>query len=156
MGNFTTFEIKDHVAYITLNRPDKRNAINRAMRKELQEAYARVKTDREIWAVIMTGNGQAFSSGRDLSELERPGNDDGSVMTTDELCFVQRFIYKPIVVALNGPCLAQAAGMAENADIVFSLNVPASGGPTSSEGLRQSAVQASWPMPYPGTKLWRS
>ena len=135
MGNFTTFEIKDHVAYITLNRPEKRNAINRAMRKELQEAYARVKTDREIWAVIMTGNGEAFSSGRDLSELERPGNDDGSVMTTDELCFVQRFIYKPIVVALNGPCLAQAAGMAENADIVIFSERASIGWPHVKRGI---------------------
>lgn len=119
MSEVTNFEINDHVAYITLNRPDKRNAINRAMRKELQEAYTRVKADREIWAVILTGRGDIFSSGRDLSELILPGDEDGSVMTTDELYLYQRYIYKPIVAALNGPCLAQAAGFAENADILI-------------------------------------
>lgn len=119
MSKVTDFEINDHVAYITLNRPDKKNAINRPMRKELQEAYTRVKADREIWAVILTGKGEVFSSGRDLSEVGAAGDEDGTVMTTDELYLYQRFIYKPIVAALNGPCLAQAAGFVENADILI-------------------------------------
>jgi len=135
MGSCTTFEVRGHVAYITLNRPEKRNAINRQMRRELQESFVRVKAERAIWAAILTGNGEVFSSGRDLSELEGATDDDGSVMTTDELCMLQRHVYKPIVAALNGPCLAQAAGFAENSDIVIFSEQASIGWPHVKRGI---------------------
>ncbi|MBC5811234.1 MAG: enoyl-CoA hydratase/isomerase family protein [Candidatus Eremiobacteraeota bacterium] len=109
------FELDGHVATITLNRPEKMNALNRAMRKELQEAFVRVKYDPEIWIAILTGAGRAFCSGKDL--LEKLPEDDGTVMSNDELYVFQRHIYKPFIVAINGPCLAQGGGFTLSSDI---------------------------------------
>jgi enoyl-CoA hydratase/carnithine racemase len=135
METAVIFETRDHVAYITLNRPDKKNAINRTMRKEIQQAYFQVKNDPDIWAAVMTGNGEVFCAGKDLFEKLSPGEDDGSVMTNDELYLFQRFIYKPFVLALNGPCLAQGGGFALNADIVIFSERASIGWPQVKRGI---------------------
>lgn len=135
MEKTVLFEVRDHVAYITLNRPDKKNAIDRAMRKALQDAYVRVKSDPDIWAVVLTGTGSVFCSGKDLLEKIEPADEDGSVMSNDELYMFQRFIYKPFVLALNGPCLAQGGGFALNADIVIFSERASIGWPQVKRGI---------------------
>lgn len=135
MEQTVLFEVREHVAYITLNRPDKKNAINRAMRKEVQDAYMRVKNDADIWAAVLTGNGSVFCAGKDLLEKVRPEDEDGSVMSNDELYMYQRFIYKPFVLALNGPCLAQGGGFALNADIVIFSERASIGWPQVKRGI---------------------
>jgi len=109
------FEVADHIATITLNRPDKMNALNRAMRKELQDAFVQVKYDADIWIAIITGEGRAFCSGKDL--IEKLPEEDGKVFSNDELYMFQRHVYKPFIAAINGPCLAQGAGLALGSDI---------------------------------------
>jgi enoyl-CoA hydratase/carnithine racemase len=133
MGTAVIFEVHDHVATVTLNRPDKKNAINRAMRKEVQDAFVRIKYDAGIWAAIITGNGEVFCSGKDL--LEKLPDDDGEVMSNDELYLYLRFIYKPVVVALNGPALAQGAGFALNSDIVIMAENASIGWPQVKRGI---------------------
>ena len=135
MEKAVLFEVRDHVAYITLNRPEKKNAINRAMRKEVQDAYMRVKNDANIWAAVLTGNGSVFCSGKDLLEKIASEDEDGSVMSNDELYMYQRFIYKPFVLALNGPCLAQGGGFALNADVVIFSERASIGWPQVSRGI---------------------
>ncbi len=107
-GEMVLYEVRDHIAWITLNRPEKRNAINRAMRKELGDVYTDVKYNPDIWIAILTGNGKVFCAGKDL--LEKAPEDDGEVLSNDDLYVLQRSIYKPIICALNGPCYAQGAG----------------------------------------------
>ena len=63
-GDMVLYEVRDHIAWITLNRPEKRNAINRAMRKELGDVYTDVKYNPEVWIAILTGNGRAFCAGQ--------------------------------------------------------------------------------------------
>jgi len=114
-GEAVRFEVADHIATITLNRPDKMNALNRAMRKELQDAFVQVKYDADIWIAIITGEGRAFCSGKDL--IEKLPEEDGKVFSNDELYMFQRHVYKPFIAAINGPCLAQGAGLALGSDI---------------------------------------
>jgi len=64
-----TFDVKDHVAYITLNRPDAANGLNMAMGKDLMHAAIRCDEDPEIRAVLLTGAGKMFSAGGDLTFL---------------------------------------------------------------------------------------
>ena len=135
MEQTVLFEVRDRVAYITLNRPTKKNAINRAMRKDIQDAYVRVKNDPGIWAAVLTGNGEVFCAGKDLTEKVNPEDEDGSVMSNDELYLFQRFIYKPFVLALNGPCLAQGGGFALNADIVVFSERASIGWPQVKRGI---------------------
>ena len=64
-----TVEIRDHVAHVTLNRPDARNALSRAVNEELRRLAAALGDDPEVRAVVLTGAGdQAFCAGADLKE----------------------------------------------------------------------------------------
>ena len=127
------FEINDHIATITLNRPDKMNALNRAMRKELQDAFRELKYNPDIWLAILTGDGKAFCSGKDL--LEKLPEEDGLVFSNDELYMFQRTIFKPIVVAINGACLAQGAGLALGSDIRIMADHATFGWPQVKRGI---------------------
>jgi enoyl-CoA hydratase/carnithine racemase len=127
------FEVKDHIATITLNRPDKMNALNRAMRKELQDAFREVKYDPEIWICILTAEGKAFCSGKDL--LEKLPEEDGLVFSNDELYMFERTIYKPIITAINGVCLAQGGGLALGSDIRIMADHAVFGWPQVKRGI---------------------
>ena len=64
------FELREHIALIRLNRPDKMNALTRALLDELGEAFARVERERDVRAVILAGaGGRAFCAGTDIDEL---------------------------------------------------------------------------------------
>src|SRR5215217_842937 len=73
------YETRDHVALITLNRPEKLNALNVAMVDELLAAFARARDDDDVRAVVLTGSGRAFSSGADLG-----GNRSGFGRSIDD------------------------------------------------------------------------
>ena len=70
------FEQRGHAACITLDRPDKLNAIDDPMIDELTHAYAAVETSQEIWTLILTGNGRAFCVGADLNKASTPDTPD--------------------------------------------------------------------------------
>ncbi len=65
-------EIKNGIAFITLNREDRMNAFNREMALLLQDILDQCKEDRSVRAVYLTGNGKAFSAGQDLAEASDP------------------------------------------------------------------------------------
>lgn len=65
------FERRTNHAVLTLNRPEKRNALNRAMFEALDRAFAAIEADKSIRAMVLRGEGSAFSSGVDLRELEQ-------------------------------------------------------------------------------------
>ena len=132
-GEAVRYVVKDHIAKITLNRPEKKNAINRIMRKEVQDAFNDVKFNTDIWLAILTAEGDVFCSGKDL--LETALDEDGSVMSNDELYLFQRSIYKPIICALNGPCLAQGGGFALMSDIIVMSERASIGWPQVRRGI---------------------
>ncbi len=148
-GEMVLYVVRDHIAWITLNRPEKRNAINRAMRKELGDAYTDVKYNPDIWIAILTGNGKVFCAGKDL--LEKAPEDDGEVLSNDDLYVLQRSIYKPIISALNGPCYAQGAGAALNADIVIKSERASIGWPQVKRGISSVSGPSMLPevIPWP-------
>ena len=143
------YEVRDRIGYITLNRPEKKNAINRAMRKELGDAYRDVKYNPDVWIAIITGKGNIFTSGKDL--LEKASEDDGEVLSNDDLYVLQRSIYKPIVMALNGPTLAQGAGASFNADIIIMSEHASFGWPQVKVGISSVSGPTSLPhaIPWP-------
>src|SRR5439155_1752320 len=67
------FEVADRVATITLNRPERKNAMNQQMKDELRACWQRVKAEPDVWAAIVTGAGEAFSSGADVESLATGG-----------------------------------------------------------------------------------
>lgn len=108
MGAEATYERDGHVATITYARPERLNAVNGAMRRALDEAWATFRADEEAWVAIVTGAGRAFCAGADLREPEgSTGSWPGSfwewpTITTFESGME---IWKPTIAAVNGPCI---------------------------------------------------
>src|SRR5689334_11638249 len=132
---YTRYAIEDHVARLTLARPEKRNALNREMRREVQAAFYDVQVNRDVWICIIDADGDVFCAGKDLLEKADPAEDDGLVFSNDDLFLYQRRIYKPFILAADGPCLAQGAGFALSSDIVIMTERASIGWPQVKRGI---------------------
>jgi 2-(1,2-epoxy-1,2-dihydrophenyl)acetyl-CoA isomerase len=115
-------DINKNVAKITLNRPEKLNAINEQMHAELAHAMDRIELDRKIRAVLITGAGRGFCSGQDLSEraIGAPF-DAGNALERlyNPLIRRLRALERPIVGAVNGIAAGAGASLALCLDIVL-------------------------------------
>lgn len=104
------YDVDDHLARVTLDRPEKLNAMTPKMYAALSEAWTRIRDDPDVWAAIVTGAGErAFSAGADLEETIRPGERDwDSFWRTQEEMILNNGleVWKPIIAAVNGYCLA--------------------------------------------------
>ena len=127
------YEVRGRIATITMNRPEKLNAMNREMLEGLWEAFTNLRDDPEVWLGIVTGTGRAFSVGHDLEEMG--GGGKTSAGSTDELYFMVQHIWKPIIAAVNGYCLAQGAGIALGADIRVAAETAQFGWPQTKRGI---------------------
>ncbi|HJQ24140.1 MAG TPA: enoyl-CoA hydratase/isomerase family protein [Blastocatellia bacterium] len=101
------FELKDRVAWITFNRPERLNAINEAMREDFARLFREIQTNEEIGVLVFTGAGRAFSAGGDIEYFERDwdtvrfrAENHRLTQFFDEL----ELIEKPVIAAINGPC----------------------------------------------------
>src|SRR6185436_1350901 len=114
------FELKDSIAFITLNRPDKLNTFNRDMALQLQERLDQCK-DKEVRSVYITGAGKAFSAGQDLSEVTDPAGPGMQRILGEHYNPVVtriRKLEKPVVAAVNGVAAGAGANIALCCDIV--------------------------------------
>ena len=111
MGEATIYEKKDHLAILTLNRPDAMNAMNAAMRREMGEAFVDFRDDGDAWVLIITVAGdRAFCAGMDLREmasrLAGGGPGAGGARQPEapvpSLMAGNTEIWKPIIAAING------------------------------------------------------
>lgn len=113
------FEMRDSVAVITLNRPEKYNAFNREMALLLQEKLDDCKS-KEVRCVYITGAGKAFSAGQDLQEIVAP---DGPAMNRiliehyNPIVRRIRQLEKPVLAAVNGVAAGAGANIAISCDI---------------------------------------
>lgn len=106
--SLVTYELEDHVATITLNRPEARNAINGALRQELNAAWNRFRDEEDAWVAILTANGSVFCAGGDLKDGE--GSVGTFAGTFWEKPTINSFesgmeLFKPTIAAVNGPCI---------------------------------------------------
>jgi enoyl-CoA hydratase len=117
------YEIAGHVATVTINRPHRRNAINRAAQEHLAELFDEASADPEVRVVVVTGAGdQAFCSGADLKELDemaRSGRQVSTPMTGSSRNVFEVLLetYKPTIAALNGPAVAGGCELALACDL---------------------------------------
>jgi enoyl-CoA hydratase/carnithine racemase len=102
------YEVSDHIATITLNRPEARNAINGALRTELNAAWTSFLEDEDAWVAILTGTGDVFCAGADLKD--GAGSTGTFAGTFWEKPTINSFesgleLFKPTIAAVNGPCI---------------------------------------------------
>jgi enoyl-CoA hydratase len=107
-------EVADHIATVTLNRPQSRNALNRATQYALWDAIASADADPDVRVVILTGAGPAFCAGVDLKEVSGeqassvPPREPGEPGPGREATGLYRFLpatAKPVIAAINGPAV---------------------------------------------------
>jgi enoyl-CoA hydratase len=118
------YETAGHVAQLTLNRPERLNAMNRAMLAEINAACDAAEADPEVRVLVVTGAGTAFSSGFDLKEQmeARPtGPHAWRRVLDDDFVATMRFwsLAKPTIAAVHGHCLAGACELALACDITI-------------------------------------
>jgi 2-(1,2-epoxy-1,2-dihydrophenyl)acetyl-CoA isomerase len=116
------FEIKDSIATIIFNRPDKLNAFNREMALSFQEKLDQCQSDKSIRCVYITGAGTAFCSGQDLSEvLDTDGLAVNKILREhyNPIVWKIRTLEKPVVGAVNGVAAGAGANIAFACDVVL-------------------------------------
>lgn len=118
------YETRDRKAFITLNRPEKRNALDDVMVRELTTAFASASRAQPVKVVILAAEGSSFCSGADLDYLNRLAKFDLEENRADshQLAALFRTIHelrKPTIAVVNGPALAGGCGLATVCDIVI-------------------------------------
>lgn len=103
-------EKKDHIGYITLDRPGEGNAINRALADELADVCARINEDDEIRVVVITGSGEVFSSGNQAVEPE-------DLLASSAASIAVAGLKTPLIAAINGDALGAGLELALAGDI---------------------------------------
>jgi len=127
MDQFETvlFDVQQRVATITLNRPERKNAMNQQLKDELRSCWQRVKADADIWVAIITGAGDAFSSGADVESLATSGfvkpdrwRELAMIEGIVELPTPRRQrVHKPVIAAVNGVVAGFSLDLVSEADI---------------------------------------
>ncbi len=122
MGDAVRYEADGHVVTITYNRPEVLNAVNGAMRAELNAAFARFRDDADAWVAIVTGAGRAFCAGADLADGEgSTGIFPGTFWEKPTLNSFESGweIFKPVIAAVNGYCLGYGLTLVTWCDFVI-------------------------------------
>jgi len=121
MSETLTFEKKDRIACLTLNRPEQRNAITLEMWNLLEKYWDQVNEDDDIRVVIITGAGdKVFCAGMDLKEADRlrkEGKENILKLIDDPFMQKMRKVNKPIIAAINGSVFAGGFLIALNSDM---------------------------------------
>jgi enoyl-CoA hydratase/carnithine racemase len=104
--------------HIALNRPEKRNALNIALCRDVLRALDAAESDRSVGAIVLSGNGPAFCAGMDLQEILE--DDLLQLAGLHERLFTSiNRVRKPIIAAVAGPAMAGGTGLAANAHMVI-------------------------------------
>lgn len=117
------YDVRGRVAWITINRPHRRNAMSRSTVLKLTEAFVEAGEDRDVWAVVVTGAGdKAFSAGGDLKEMDdiaRAGRQVHTPMTGLHRDLLETVLetYKPVIAAINGHAIAGGCELVFATDI---------------------------------------
>ena len=141
------FAVEGAVARLTLNRPEKKNALNEAVIAGLKENLRRASADERVRVVVITGAGNDFCSGADLSALQRVAQASVEENAEDarallELFLLIRQIPVPVVAAVRGRALAGGAGLASACDLVLASASARFGYPEVKIGFVPAMVMA--------------
>lgn len=119
---------KDHIAHITLNRPEAHNIINQPLAQELEDACRHINQNRDIYVIIITGAGdKAFCSGRELASPQSSSNYSAATAIAS--------LDQPVIAAINGEALGEGLELALSCDIRLASGKARFGLPQVAMGL---------------------
>ncbi len=141
------YKVENSTATITLNRPDKRNALNDSLINSLKDYLHKANNDKTLRAIIIRGEGKDFCSGADLSALQKIAESDILENLEDannlaELFVLIRQIKIPVIAAVHGRALAGGCGLATACDIVLASKSARFGYPEVKIGFVPAIVTA--------------
>lgn len=151
------YQVKGPLAWISLNRPEKLNAINALMVSELNSALDRAEADETIRVLILNGEGKAFSAGFDLDmDGDEPDEEVLRKELTEDFEIIMRFwdCPKPTVAAVHAYCLGSAMEMAVACDITISAAGCRFGAPEVKFGSGIVALVLPWLCGAKKAKEW--
>lgn len=123
MSQSILLKIENQIATITLNRPEVFNSFNREMALLLQKTLDECEVNKDVRAIVLTGNGKAFCAGQDLKEVTNPELNPGFKKILEEhynpIITRIRHIEKPIIAAVNGVAAGAGANIALACDVVM-------------------------------------
>jgi enoyl-CoA hydratase/carnithine racemase len=142
------FEDRGAVRVLSMNRPDKRNALNTALTQALLDALRAADADEAIASVVLTGAGAGFCAGADLSEFKDFTPDkqplvDARAELTMQLHLAFPTLSKPVVTAINGPAMGGGAGLAIAGDLAVMAEEATLGYPETRHGIVAATVMAN-------------
>ncbi len=116
---FLLCEKKDNIALVTLNRPDKRNALSIALRNEIDHCLGELADDDSVSVVVLAGAGSSFCAGFDRNEffIQTPEHVQALSESTDRFHLRLMNFPKPLVAAINGPVMGGGLDLAVLCDI---------------------------------------
>jgi enoyl-CoA hydratase/carnithine racemase len=122
-SEYTTllYSSRDHVATVTLNRPERRNALNPTAYAEIERAFRAISADDDVRTAIVTGAGQSFCSGEDVKEMmtgeARPASSAPRKPRPTPAAMAVLECTKPVIAAVNGPAVGWGMELALYADM---------------------------------------
>lgn len=124
--NFIQYNVRDRIGFITLNRPEKRNALNYELVTELKDAFTRAEADTKVKVIILKANGDVFCAGADLEYLRVMQKFSMQQNRTDsdhlKSLYLQIYTLKKVVIAqVQGHAVAGGCGLATICDFCFSV-----------------------------------
>ncbi len=132
-------ERRGHIALVTLNRPDARNAISPEVSQAMAGLLDEIEADDELRAVVLTGAGEVFSAGADLKVVAAGRGMDIARGKGGFAGIVRRDFPKPIIAAVNGPSLAGGFEIVLSCDLVVAADTARFGIPEVQRGLMAAA-----------------
>ena len=137
MSDTVLREQEGRVAILTINRPDKLNALNQAVRDEMLMALEAIESDDSVGAVVITGAGEkSFIAGADIGEFEdRSPFDQRDAMRSPRVFDVMATFPKPVIAMINGFCLGGGCELAMSCDLRVASDVARFGQPEINLGL---------------------
>ena len=137
----TEIDIKNNIMNITLNRPEKKNALNNVMMNEINYALAYAKQEREIRVIVIDAEGDIFCAGADL-RLAKEESNVPKIEGADDISFSLRRLHKPVICKIQGSVLAGALLLVTNATHAIAVDSAKFSAPEIHRGLWPFMVMA--------------
>jgi enoyl-CoA hydratase len=148
VSGLLSIERHGEVALLTLQRPQKRNALSIELREQLGEAFARLSDDDGVGCIVLTGGGSAFCSGMDTDQFGGSLDNKRRLVETSTLAFeAVSDCRRPVVAAVNGPALAGGFALALLCDLRVASSEAEFGYPELPRGIPPSYAAARAVLP---------